>query len=170
MSMTRNELAYIKEAVKDGDLTGDIISRKYNELFHDHTGKIAHAEDAMYFEEILQLKPEKINAFLSELFVWMNKFNFTLNKYEEFKAYLFQLEKELGVSLFEIKTIQREISAAFGTGSIVGHFEDIVPKEITDPRIAYIIFDHIDNVWESDFFNVQLSPRFLDLVNLYPVV
>jgi hypothetical protein len=169
MDITRNEQALLKQVPKNDENGTNVISRKYYKLFCDYTGKIAHAEDAMYHKEILQLKPEKINAFLSELFIWINKFDFTLGKYEEFKTLLFRLEKKLGMSLFEIKTVKREIFPSFGTGSIVGHFEDIVPKEIVDPRVAYIIFNYIDNRWESDFFNVQL-PRFLDLVNLYPTV
>jgi hypothetical protein len=161
INITRNDQAFLNIISNDADK----ISKKYYEIFCDHTGKIAHAEDQMYFLEILQSNPENVNAFLSELFIWINKFNFTLEKYEEFKAELFQLEKELEISLFEIKTVQRKITDNFGIVSAT--FEDIVPKEITDPRIGYIIFNYIDNFWESDFFNVQL-PRFLDIVNLYP--
>lgn len=168
MDITRNEQALLKQVPKSAENDTDIISRKYYKLFCDYTGKIAHAEDAMYHKEILQLKPEKINAFLSELFTWINKFNFTLGKYEEFKTLLFRLEKKLGISLFEIKTVEREILLSFDIKRVLASFEDIVPKEIVDPRVAYIIFNYIDNRWESDFFNVQL-PRFLDLVNLYPV-
>jgi hypothetical protein len=167
MDITRNDQALLKQVPKNTGNNTDIISRKYYKLFCDYTGKITHAEDAMYYREILQLNPEKINTFLSELFTWINKFNFTLVKYEEFKDQLFRLEKKLGIPLFEIKTIQREISMNFSTKNVLASFDDIVPKEIIDPRVAYIIFNYIDNRWETDFFNVQL-PRFLDLVNLYP--
>ncbi|TFG90416.1 MAG: hypothetical protein E4H15_07645, partial [Syntrophobacterales bacterium] len=101
----------------------------YREIFAAGGGSISDPTDLEEYESVPGLDAGAVGEYMKELFGAINASEFSDSKMGDFRGQLKDLEKKLGLRLFE-----------FGE-------RNISPLRIEDPRVACIIYFDVSNNW-----------------------